>query len=130
MAPTDTAVQQLASNSQMFQYVEVLLALAGVLVLAYVLLRIVLPRMLGLRASGRGPIQVLARYPLEPRKTLYLVKTGAQVFLIGTAENQVQYLTAIDAENTAQIAEAARADELPSRDFRQWLSRFQKGGGS
>ena len=74
---TPSAADQLNSiNSQIVQYVEVLLALAGVLILAYLTLRVGLPRMFGMRTSGSGPIQVVARYPLEPKKVLYLVKAG------------------------------------------------------
>jgi flagellar biogenesis protein FliO len=124
----DSAADQLTSlNSQVTEYITVLFALGGVLVLAYVILKVVLPRMFGITASNNGPIQVLARYPLEPKKTLYLVKTGTQVFLVGTSESQIEYLTAIAPENAAEI-EAARNQEAPRKDFRQFLSRFQKTG--
>jgi flagellar biogenesis protein FliO len=126
---TPSSADQLSSiNSQIVQYVGVLLALAGVLVLAYVTLRVGLPRTFGMRASSAGLIQVLARYPLEPKKTLYLVKTSSQVFLIGTSESQVEYLTAIAPENAAEILESVRLEEPPRKDFRQILSWFQKGG--
>ena len=122
------AVEQLTSmNSQLLQYAEVLLALAGVLVLAYVVLKVGLPRMFGMRASSGCPIQVLARYPLEPKKTLYLVKTGSQVFLVGTAESQVTYLTSIAPENAAEIIELAHKEEPPPKEFRHFLTRIEKG---
>ena len=114
-------------SSQLVQYLGVLLALGGVLVLAWVTLRIGLPRMFGLRASESGPIHVLARYPLEPKKTLYLVQTGSQVFLIGTSETQVQFLTAVAPENAAAF-QPARVEEVPRKDFRQLVGWFQKGG--
>ena len=63
--PTD---QLTSINSQVVQYIGVLLALGGVLLLAYVLLRIGLPRLFGMRTSSGGPIQVVARYALEPKK--------------------------------------------------------------
>lgn len=122
-----TPADQISSiNTPIFQYIAVLAALVGVLVLAYVTLRVGLPRMFGMRASGRGPIQVVARYPLEPKKTLYLVKAGTQVLLIGTSENQVQFLTALAPENAAEMLESANVEELPRKDFRQFLTRFQK----
>lgn len=47
----------------------------------------------GARRSGRkGPISMLAQFPLEPRKTLYLVKIGEEVLLIGAADNSVSLL--------------------------------------
>ena len=126
--PAESPADQLPSiNTQLFQYAEVLLALAGVLVLAYVVLKHGLPRMLGMRISSDGPIQVLARYPLEPRKMLYLVKAGSQVFLVGTSESQVAYLTAIAPENAEDLLQAARKEERPRTDFRHWLGRAEKG---
>jgi flagellar biogenesis protein FliO len=122
MSPADPLSSM---NTPIVQYIEVLLALAGVLVLAYVTLKVGLPRMFGMRPPGRGPIQVVARYALEPRKTLYLVQTGSQVLLLGTSENQVQYLTALEAENAAEILQSVRSSEPPRQDFRALLNRFQ-----
>jgi flagellar biogenesis protein FliO len=125
---TPSPADQLTSmNSLIVQYIQVLLVLAGVLVLAWVTLRVGLPRMLGIRSSVGGPIQVLARYPLEPKKTLYLVKTFSQVFLIATSESQVEFLTAVALENAAEIIEPVRVEEPPRKDFRQILSWLQKG---
>jgi len=124
----ENAADQLTSiHSQVWQYAEVLLALGGVLVLAYVVLKVGLPRMFGLRIASGGPIQVLARYPLEPRKTLYLVKAGTQVFLMATSENQVTYLTAIAAENAAEMVELVRKEEPRAKEFRHFFNRFEKG---
>ena len=114
-------------NPPIVQYIEVLLVLAGVLVLAYVTLRFGLPRVFGMRTPHGGPIEVLARYPLEPKKTLYLVKTGSQVFLIGTSERQVEYLTAIAPGNAAELREFTRREEPSPNFFRQFL-RLQKKG--
>jgi len=126
-AAENPADQLTSINTQILQYAEVLLALAGVLVLAYVVLKVGLPRMFGMRISSGGPIQVLARYPLEPKKTLYLVKAGSQVFLVGTAESQVTYLTAISPENAAETIALAHKQEPPAKEFRHFLSRIEKG---
>ncbi len=115
-------------SSQIVQYVEVLLGLAGVLVLAYLTLRIGLPWFFQTRGQNNGPIEVVARHALEPRKALYLVKAGSQMFLVGTAENQVQYLTSITDENAVEIARSVEQKETPQRDFRQLLSRVQRVG--
>jgi flagellar biogenesis protein FliO len=123
--PTD---QLTSINSQVVQYIGVLLALGGVLLLAYVLLRVGLPRLFGMRTSSGGPIQVVARYPLEPKKTLYLLRIGTQVFLIGTSESQVQFLTSLAPDNLGDVFQAREAKEVPPKDFRQILGWFQKGG--
>jgi flagellar protein FliO/FliZ len=123
MTPAD---QLSAIDTPIIQYVVVLLALGGVLVLAYVTLKIGLPRMFGMQRSSRGPIQVVARYPLEPKKTLYLVKAGSQYLLIGTSENNDQYLAALAPENAAEMLESVSLEQPPRKDFRQFLQRFQK----
>ena len=117
-----------ASHSAFLEYVEVLFVLAGVLLLAYALLRLGLPRMLGMTGSEDGPIRVVARQGLEPRKTLYLVNVGSQLFLLGTAESQVQCLTTIEPENAGTILAAAGREAVRSKDFRQLLNWFQKAG--
>ena len=124
------AFQLTSVSSSAFEYVEVLVALGAVLVLAYLTLRVGLPRILGMRSSAIGPIKVVARYPLEPKKTLYLVKAGSQILLIGTSENQVQYLTALAPENAAEVLASAPREEPQRREFRELLGWFQKGGGS
>lgn len=126
---TPGPADQLTSiNTQILQYIEVLLTLAGVLVLAYVVLRIALPRFFGMRTSNAGPIQVVAHYPLEPKKMLYLVKIGEQVFLIGTSESQVQFLTAVAADNAGEMLQTLASTQPARKDFRQVLNWFQKGG--
>ena len=77
---------------------------------------------------GDGPIRVVARQGLEPRKTLYLVSVGSQLFLLGTAESQVQCLTAVDPENASTILAEARREPVRTKDFRQVMSWFQKAG--
>ncbi|HMK29058.1 MAG TPA: flagellar biosynthetic protein FliO [Terriglobales bacterium] len=116
------------SHSVFLEYLEVLFVLAGVLILAYALLRLGLPRMLGMAGASDGPIRIVARQGLEPRKTLYLVSVGSQLFLLGTAESQVQCLTAIDPENAATLLEAASREPVRTKDFRQVMSWFQKAG--
>ena len=116
------------SHSGFLEFFEVLFILAGVLLLAYALLRLGLPRMFGMAGTGSGPIQIVARQALEPRKTLYLVNVGSQVFLLGTAENQVQYLTVIDPENASAVLSMQSPQPVRAKDFRHVLSWFQKAG--
>jgi flagellar biogenesis protein FliO len=131
MDMTNGPVDQLvAINSQIVQYIAVLLALAGILVLAYVTLRIGLPRLFGMHTSGTGPIRVLARYPLEPKKTLYLVETGSQAFLLASSESGVAFLTVVAAENVAEMFASKPAETTVRKDFRQVLAWFQKSGES
>jgi flagellar biogenesis protein FliO len=112
-----------AINTPVMEYVEVLLVLAGVLALAHVTLRFGLPRFFGMRTPTDGPIQMIARYPLEPKKTLYLVKVGSEVFLIGTSEGKVEYLTGIAPENASAVLDASLHKE---RQVLNWVHKARK----
>jgi len=97
--------------------VETLVVLAVVCALAWLILRY------GVRRAGigqRGPLKVLARLPLEPRRTLYIVEAPGKMLLIGAGEGTVSTLAELDA---AEVA-AALAEPEPRRsllDF--WRSR-------
>ena len=68
--------------------------LLGILI-AFILAAKYLPRLFG-RApfTSRGRlIQVIERHPLEPRKTIYLIKVADQYFLIASTPEGVQTLS-------------------------------------
>jgi flagellar biosynthetic protein FliO len=69
-----------------------LVSLGIVCLVAYVSLRF-----LGRRGLGRasGPIKVLARCPLEPRRALYLVETAGRCFLVGVGEGPMTMLAEV-----------------------------------
>lgn len=128
-ATAPTGVEQIPSvHTPFLEYLEVLFVLAGVLLVAYAALRFGLPRFFGMNVPKNGPIQTVARYPLEPRKTLYLVNVGSQMFLVGTSENQVHYLTPITPENAAEILAAQTRERARGKDFREVLRWFHKAG--
>jgi flagellar biosynthetic protein FliO len=106
------------------QLLEVLTALALVLAIAWLVLRFGLARLSAFKASPGGPIQLLARHPLEPRKTLYIVKAGQELLLIGTSESQIHFLAGLNPE----AAEAILAPAAPSGGaaFSSVLAAFRK----
>jgi len=75
-----------------------LVSLGLVCLIAYVSLRL-----LGRRGVGRasGPIRVLARCPLEPRRALYLVETAGRCFLVGVGEGPMTMLAEVGAAEVA-----------------------------
>ena len=111
-------------SSELVDYVKLILTLALVLVLAFVGLRFWLPRITGLRNIASGPIRVVARYPLEPRKNLYIVRAGGGYFMVGTSETGVHYLNSLD---SSQV-EASLAQEEPagSNEFGNLLKAFKR----
>jgi flagellar biosynthetic protein FliO len=69
------------------------LSLAIVCLSAYVILR-----WLSRRGVGRaeGPVRVLARCPLEPKRAVYLVEAGGRCFLVGVGDGPMSMLAEID----------------------------------
>jgi flagellar protein FliO/FliZ len=65
---------------------QTLLALAAVCVLAWVVLRWAAQRGLGLVGGGGARVQVMERVPLDARRTLWLVKAGGKVLLLGAGD--------------------------------------------
>lgn len=74
-----------------WDYLKVLAVLGLLAAAAFALVRYVGPRVPTAPGDG-GPIRVLARYPLEPRKTLYLLKVGEETLLVGSAENSLNLI--------------------------------------
>jgi len=73
-----------------------------------------------------GPIELVAHLPLEARRSIYLVKVGAQVFVIGVGEGGFTKLGEIpaDALPPGEHVRAAPFGEVLSRV----LGRKQGGG--
>src|SRR6516225_11854691 len=77
-------------------YAKTLLVLGAILILAFVVVRFWIPRLAGFRTLSSEHIEVLARYSLEPRKTLYVVRAGKAMILLASSEQAVQFMTALD----------------------------------
>ncbi len=73
-------------------FVKVILAMTVVCLLAVGVIRYLLPRARFIKNSQSSRIEILERFPLEPKKSLYLLKVGAQEILIGTTEASIQPL--------------------------------------
>jgi flagellar biosynthetic protein FliO len=70
-----------------------MLALGLVCLLAWVALRWLSRRGVG---GGMGPIRVLARCPLEPRRSVYLIEAAGRCFLVGAGEGPMNLLAEVD----------------------------------
>ncbi len=100
-----------------------MLVLVIVCVLAWVVLKFGLRRMFpGTRVGGDGPIRVVARLPLEPRQTLYIVEVGGKTLLIGSGDRPVNLVTELDAD---AVAEAVAAVPKPT-SFADVLRRLAR----
>ncbi len=73
-----------------------LLVLGGVCVAAFVLVRL-LGRFLATgRVRGAHLLDVVARVPLEPRRSLYVVEVAGKTLLVGTSEMGLSVLSELD----------------------------------
>src|SRR3954471_15571877 len=83
-------------------------SLAVVCLLAYVALR-----WLSRRGVGRstGPLEVLARCALEPRRSVYLVRAAGRCFLVGVGEGPMALLAEVETE--AVNASLAATENAP-----------------
>src|SRR5436305_15342893 len=94
-------------------------SLALVCLAAYVLLRWLSRRGVG---RGRGPLEILARCPLEPRRSVYLIRAAGRCFLVGVGDGPMALLAEVDAaEVSADLTAAAAA--LPEGGFAAVLAR-------
>jgi flagellar biogenesis protein FliO len=75
-----------------------LIALAGVCVAAFIVVRLVGRLLATGRVRGAHLLDVVARLSLEPRRSLYVVEVAGKALLIGTSEMGLSVLTELDRE--------------------------------
>ena len=117
---------------------ETLLALGLVCGLAYLVFRLLLPRLSTIR-SANSMVRVVDRVGLDPRKSLYVVEVAGRWLLIGASEAGVHLVSELDAQSAEEAAEELerrRAAPNPSvaaarQAFAERLARLMnKKGGS
>jgi len=86
-------------SGSIMQAIQVLAGLGIVLALAWLALRYGVSRMGGLRSTAGGRIEMVARFGLEPRKTLYLVRAGSELVLLGASETGIHFLKELAGAN-------------------------------
>lgn len=98
-----------------------LVVLGAVCIAAFVVVR-VLGRWLSTgRARGAHLLDVVARMPLEPRRSLYVVDVAGKTLLVGTSEMGLSVLSELDAaEVKARVVPAPSFGELVRG---AWLKR-------
>jgi flagellar biogenesis protein FliO len=111
-------------SSMWLDYAKTLLVLVGICLLALVALKMLLPRLTGFVTPSSSHIQVVARYPLEARKTLYLVRTGKTVVLLAASAEAVHFMTTLNPEDFQDIAAPAPIDATSGSAFRRIVQAF------
>src|SRR4051812_50119327 len=92
-------------------------SLGLVCVLAYVALKWLAGRGVG---GATGAVKVLARCPLEPRRSVYLIETAGRCFLVGVGDGPMSLLAEIDGDKVEAPAAAAN----PGSKFGEVLARM------
>jgi flagellar biosynthetic protein FliO len=69
-------------------------SLGAVCLVAYFALRLLAGRGVG---KASGAIRVVARCPLEPRRSLYVIEAAGRCFLVGVGEGPMALLAELDA---------------------------------
>jgi flagellar biogenesis protein FliO len=105
-------------------YAKTLLVLVGICLLALVAVKVLLPRLTGFVTPSSSHIHVLARYPLEPRQTLYLVRTGKTVVLLAASAEAVHFMTTLNPEDFQDIAAPAPTDVTSGPTFQRIVQAF------
>jgi flagellar protein FliO/FliZ len=124
-----------------------MLAVSLGLVAVVCVVAVVLVRVLGRRGPGRTGdlIEVIARQPLEPRRSLYVVRAGRKTLLLGSSEQGVTMLAELEslpelADGAASLVAspaaagrgAASFGELVRQAAERWSARrgLRKPGGA
>jgi flagellar biosynthetic protein FliO len=108
-----------------WDYLKILLALGVLVAGAWAFLRYVAPRLPALGGGSTDVIRVLARYPLEPRKTLYIVRVGEEILLLGSSENSVTMLRALPPEMFRDAGEGS-ASRVEASGFAKVLESWRR----
>lgn len=108
-------------NAEILEYFKVVGTLAVVVVAAFVGLRFWLPRLAGLGGNSSGPMQVVWRLSLEPRKMLYIVRAGSDYVLVAASDAGVQLLTSLDAGKIEAVLQESTVKAAPAFDFASLL---------
>jgi flagellar biosynthetic protein FliO len=98
-------------------------SLGVVCLLAYVALRWLARRGVG---QGAGPLKVLARCPLEPRRSVYLIEAAGRCFLVGVGDGPMALLAEVDATAVKVDVDAG----APAARFGDVLARVLARGSA
>lgn len=99
-------------GSPLLDFIKTMAVLGGILALAWAAMRLWLPRLTGSGiAAGGNAIEVVARRPLEARKTLYVVRVGKSTLLVAAAGETVTLLDRVEFDGPVEAAPSF-ADQL------------------
>jgi flagellar biogenesis protein FliO len=116
------AVQELPELNFGMLFVRMLVFLALVLALIYFLLRKVLPLFVPGVVASKGTVRIVERIALDQKRSLLVAEIQDKVYLLGSAEGQINVLMELDREKIA--LQKAAAPRQPT--FQEILKRAFK----
>ena len=103
---------------------KMVMMLGAVVLLAYLLLGKLLPKLLALSPTARrnlatfapqGVVEVVDRLPIDPKRAIYVVKVGGGYFLIGVGEQNLSLLARLDPDDLFAGGADAAANKAAGR---------------
>ena len=108
-----------------------LLVLGGVCIAAFIVVRLVGRFLATGRVRGAHLLEVVARLPLEPRRSLYVVEVAGKTLLVGTSEMGLSVLSELDgSEVRARVIARPTFGELVRQAWTKRRERVERGQGS
>jgi len=91
-----------------WMFVKVIIVLAFVCVVAFAVIKYVIPKASFVKRGQDSQIELVERFALEPRKSLYILKVGTRFLLVGTSENSLSPLMELGRKDLSR--------EIPQED--------------
>ena len=121
----------------LWMLVQTVLALVFVCGIAYVIFRVILPR-LATNYGANSMIRIVDRAGLEARKTLYVIEVAGKWLLVSASEDGVQLICDLDPESAKEMeaekitrSESTRLAMTNGKSFAERLDELvgRKTGG-
>jgi len=121
-------------ESMGWMLVRTLFVLGAVVASIYLTLNVGLRKLMGLQGNVPGKhtvVSVVERLPLDPKRSLFVVKAADEYLLVGGGEAGLQLLSKLDTEAVERIrAQASPPNVVPLSPFLQKLLSRRSGGSS
>ena len=102
------------SLSFLWMLIQTIFALALVCGLAYLIFRVLLPRLtIGSAAGANNMVRVVDRIGLEARKSLYVVEVAGRWLLVAVSESGVQLVSELDADAAREAEQEILQNRKP-----------------
>lgn len=99
------------------------LSLGLVCLLAYVALRWLSRR--GVGQGAAGPIRVVGRCPVDPKRSLYVVETAGRCFLVGASDGGMNLIAELDPKQLAVASSGSLPGRAAGVRFAEVLARLR-----